>query len=104
MRLKSLMTHLPIVVNGVHENKGIDCFQRPVLPCGHLRHDLFCDLCHQFWRYLYIVQFLDLLCYVPLAHATGIQGKDLLFHAIRIAAVLTDNFGGKGTVPVTGGP
>ena len=33
-------------------------FRRPVLPCRHLRHDLLCDLRHQLWRYLHIVQLL----------------------------------------------
>lgn len=63
-----------LVVNGIHEHEGIDRFQRTVLLSVDLRHDLPTDLAHQLRRDLHIVQTLDLLRNVPLAHAAGVKG------------------------------
>ena len=62
-----------LVVNSIHEDKRVHAFQRPVLPGNDLWHDLLADLTHKFRGDLYIVQTLDLLCDILLAHTAGIQ-------------------------------
>ena len=54
--------HVPISTTG-----------RPVLPGRYFRHDLLADLAHQLRRDVDIIQALDLLRDIPLAHPAGIQ-------------------------------
>ena len=93
---------LDLVVNGVHEHEGIDRFQGTVLPGGYFRHNLLTDLAHQFRGYLHIVQALDLFCNIPLAHTAGVQGQNLVFHALGIAVILGNDFRLVVTLPVSG--
>lgn len=79
-------------MDGVHKDEGADRFQGPVLPRSHLRHDLLRDLCRQLRRYLYVVQLLDLLGDILLAHTAGVKTDDLFLHTVRIPAVLADDF------------
>ena len=62
------------------------------MPSGDLRHDLFTDFADQFRRDLHIVQALNLLSNIPLAHAAGVQGEDLVLHAFGIAVILSNDF------------
>ena len=89
--------HIPVilfdlVVNGVHEDERIDVLQGTVLPGSDLRHDLFTDFCHQLRGNLHVVQLFDLLGDVPLAHAAGVQGQNLVLHAVCIAVIFADDF------------
>ena len=52
-------------------------------------------------QHFYIVQFLDLLGNISLAHATGVQGQILLLHAVRIEVIFSDDFGYIGTIAVS---
>ena len=85
-----------------HEYKGVYGFQRSVLPCRHLRHDLFAELAYELRRYFHIVQGLDLFGNVLLAHATGIKANDLLLYAVSAAVVLPYDPGLIFTFVVTG--
>ena len=81
-----------LVVDGVHEDKRVHGLQRPVLPGVDLRHDLFGNFAHQLRGNFHIVETLDLLCNIPLAHAAGVQRQDLVLHAFGVAVVLADDF------------
>jgi len=84
---------LDLVVDGIHEDKRIDALQRPVLPDIDLRHDLLADFTDQLRGDFYIVKALDLLSDVPLAHSTGVEGQNLIFHAFGIAVIFADDLG-----------
>ena len=84
---------LDLVVDGIHKDEGVDAFQGPVLPGIDLRHNLLADFAYQFRRNFNVIQTLDLLCDVPLAHATGVEGQNLILHTFSIAVVLADDFG-----------
>lgn len=89
-------------MDGVHKHKGIDRLQWPVLPGGHFRHDLFADFAHQFRGDFRIVQALDLLGNVPLAHPAGVQGENLVLHSLGIAVILFNDFRLVAAFPVPG--
>ena len=93
---------LDLVVDGVHEDEGIDGLQGPILPGVDLWHDFFTDLAHQFRRNLHVVQALDLLGNVPLAHAAGVQGQDLVLHALGVPVVFADDLRFVIALPVSG--
>lgn len=81
-----------LVVGGVHEDEGIYAFQGTVLPGVDLWHDLLGNFAHQFRGDFHIVQALDLLGNIVLAHAAGVQGKNFVLHTLGIAVILTDDF------------
>lgn len=92
-----LLGHIAVIflylaVNVIHENEGIDAFQRPGLPSVDLRYDLFRNLTDQLRRDFYVVEAFDLLGNIPLAHAAGVQRQNFVFHALGIAVVFADGF------------
>ena len=96
------MVFLHLVMDGVQKYERIHRLQRPVLPCRNLRHDLLADLAHQLRRDVHIVQILDLLRDVTLAHPAGIQPQNFLLHAVRVPAVLADDLRLVFSVPIPG--
>ena len=63
---------LDLVVDGVHEDEGINAFQRPILPSIHFRHDFFRNFADQFGGDFHIIKAFDLLGNILLAHTTGV--------------------------------
>ena len=102
-RLRNIpMILFHLVVNGIHKHKGIHALQRTVLPGGDFRHNFLTDLCHQLRGDFDIVESLDLLSDVPLAHPAGIQCQNLLFHAVSVAVILADDLRLIGAIAITG--
>ena len=99
--------HIPVIflnliVDGVHEHEGVDRLQWTVLPGRHFRHDLLRNLAHQLRGDLHIVQALDLLGNVPLTHPAGVQGKNLVLHALGVSVILSNDFRLIIAFPVSG--
>ena len=61
----------------------------------------FADLADQFRANFHVVKAFDLFGNVPLAHATGVQGQNLVFHALGIAVILGNDFRLVVTLPVS---
>ena len=81
-----------LVMDGIHEDEGVDTFQRPILPSIDLRHDLLGNFADQFRRDFHIIQSFDLLGNIPLAHAAGVQRQNFVFHTLGIAVIRADDF------------
>ena len=78
------------VVDGIHEDEGVDAFQRTVLPGVDLRHNYLTDLPDQLRGDLHIVLTLDLLSNIPLAHAAGINDEKQARH-FSLSILCTDH-------------
>ena len=63
---------LDLVMDGIHDDKGVKAFQRTVLPGVDLRHDFLTDFAYQFRGDFHIIKAFDLLGNVLLTHATGV--------------------------------
>ena len=87
--IRMILLHL--VMDGLQKYERIHRLQGSVLPRCDLRHNLLADLTYQLRRDVHIVQALDLLRDVPLAHSAGIQPQNFLFHPICIPAVLAND-------------
>ena len=83
-----LMVFLHLVVDGIQKHEEIHHLQRPVLPRRGLWHDLLADLAHQLRRDVHVVQTLDLLRDVPLAHPADVQPQNFLLHPVSVPTVL----------------
>ena len=81
-----------LVMDGIHEDEGVDTFQRPILPSIDLRHDLLGNLVYQFRRDIHTIEAFDPLSNITLAHATSVQRQYFVFHALGIAVELADDF------------
>ena len=62
-----------LIVDAVHEYKGVYGAQGPGLPLHALREYLVRDLAHHFRGQLYAIDILELVMDVPGAHAPGIK-------------------------------
>ena len=72
-------TTLDLVVDGIHENKGIYIVQRTILTCGDLGCDLLNYFAYQIVRYLNVIQIFYLLRYIPLPHSAGVKCENFFF-------------------------
>ena len=61
-----------LVMDGIHEDEGINAFQRPILPGIDLWHDFLTDFAYQFRGDFHIIKAFDLLGNVLLTHTTGV--------------------------------
>lgn len=91
-----------LVMDGIHEDKGVDAFQRPILPGIDLGHNFLGNLAHQFRGDFHIIEAFDLLGNIPLAHAAGIQGQNLILHALGVSVIFADDFGLEVPLAVSG--
>ena len=65
-------------------------------------HFILSNLTDQLRGNFHTVEFLDLLRDVSLAHSTGIQSQNFLFHPFCVPVVLPDDFRFIVPLPVTG--
>ena len=63
---------LDLVVDSIHKDKWVDRFQRAIVPGCNFWHNFLTDLCDQLRRNVHVIQALDLLCNIPLAHPAGV--------------------------------
>ena len=81
-----------LVMDGIHEDEGVDIFQRAVLPGVDLRHNFFRNFADQFRGDFHIIKAFDLLGNILLTHSAGVQRQNLVFHALGVSVIFADDF------------